>query len=71
MGEGLAAWYKDNGEYVLGAFFGLVMLDLFMFLMHCLIERTTEGYGLTTLIITTGFLMVAYFEKLYSEQEAH
>ncbi|MDX1451308.1 MAG: hypothetical protein R3183_02040 [Oleiphilaceae bacterium] len=71
MGEGLAAWYKNNGEYILGGLFGLVVLDLFMFLVHCLVERTTEGYGLTTLIISIGFLMVAYFEKLYSEQEAH
>lgn len=71
MGEGLAAWYKDNGEYILGGLFGLVVLDLFMFLVHCLIERSTEGYGLTTLVISTGFMLVAYFEKLYSEQEAH
>ncbi len=69
MGDQMAAWYKENGEYITGGLFGLVVLDIFMFLVHCLIERTTEGYNLTTLIITVGFLMVALFEKLYSEQE--
>ena len=71
MGEQLAVWYKDQGEYLLGALFGLATLDLFMFIAHCITERTTDGYGLTTFIISLSFFMVAYFERLYSNQEAH
>jgi len=71
MGEQMAAWYKDNGEYITGGLFGLVALDVFMFLIHCLIERTTDGYNLMTLVITAGLLIVALCEKLYTEQEAH
>jgi len=70
MGNQFAAWYRENSEYVTGAFFGLVVLDLFMFLVHCLIEQTTEGYNLMTLVISSGLLLVAYVEKLYAEQEA-
>lgn len=71
MGEQLGQWYKEQGEYITGGLFALVVLDLFMFLTHCLIERTAEGYGLTTLVISTGFFLVAAFERLYSQQEAH
>ena len=71
MGERMAIWYNEQGEYVLGGLFGLVTLDLFMFFVHCLTERTTSGYGLTSLFIASSFLAVAYFEKLYSQQEAH
>lgn len=70
MGEQFGQWYKEQGEYVLGGLVGLVTLDLFMFLMHLMIERTTEGYGLTTLVISTGFLLVAWFERLYSQQDS-
>lgn len=71
MGEQFAAWYKEQGEYITGGLFALVVLDLFMFLSHCLIERTAEGYGLTTLLISTAFLLIAYFERLYAHQDAH
>lgn len=70
MGAQSGQWYKEQGEYVLGGLFGLVTLDLFMFLMHVMIERTTEGYGLTSLVISTGLLLVAWFERLYSQQDA-
>lgn len=71
MGEQLGQWYKEQGEYITGGLFALVVLDLFMFFTHCLIERTTEGYGLMTLVISTGLFLVAYFERLYSQQEVH
>ena len=72
MGEQLAVWYREQGEYLLGALFGLFTLDLFMFLAHCVTERTTDGYGLTTLLISLSFLMVAYLERLYMNQaEGH
>lgn len=71
MSQQLAAWYQDQGEYVTGALFGLVSLDLFMFLVHCILERTTDGYNLTTLVITSSFFAVALIERLYSQQEDH
>jgi len=71
MGEQLANWYKEQGEYITGGLFALVTLDIFMFLVHCITEKTTEGYGLTTLIITIGLYIVAAVERLYSQQEAH
>ena len=70
MGEQLALWYREQGEYVTGALFGLVALDIFMFLVHCIIEQTAAGYSLTTLVITLGLFFVAYVERLYGEQEA-
>jgi hypothetical protein len=70
MGEQLAAWFKDQGEYVTGALFGLITLDIFMFLVHIVSEGTTEGYGLTTLLITLGLGIVVGAEKLYMQQEA-
>ena len=71
MGEQFATWYKEQGEYVTGALFGLITLDLFMFLMYCITERTSEGYGLGTLLITACIGFLAWAEKLYSEQEQH
>jgi len=71
MSQQLAAWYKDKGEYVTGALFGLVSLDLFMFFVHCIIEGTTEGYGLTTFVISSGFLSVAAIERMYTQQDEH
>ena len=53
--------HKEQNEYITGAFFGLVTLDLFMFLTHCLIEGTTTGYSLSTLVITLPILLVIYF----------
>lgn len=71
MGEQLAIWYREQGEYVTGALFGLVTLDIFMFLVHCVTEQTTEGYGLTTLVITLSLYFLASIEKLYGQQEEH
>jgi len=67
----MTTWYKEQGEYVLGALFGLVTLDIFMFLIHCITQRTTEGYNLTTLVISGAFFAIAYFEYAYSHQEQH
>lgn len=70
MGEQFANWYRDQGEYITGALFGLIALDIFMFLAYVVTEKTTDGYGLTTLLIVTGIGLVAWVEKLYSEQDA-
>ena len=71
MGEQFAEWYKEQGEYITGAIFALIVLDIFMFLMHCITEGTTDGYGLSTLLITLCLGVVAGAEKLYAEQEQH
>jgi len=71
MSEPHAAWYEGFEEYISGAFFGLVSLDLFMFLIHCLTERSAEGYSLSTLAVTVPLLLVWSFQRLYSQQEEH
>ncbi len=71
MGEQFAEWYKEQGEYITGAIFALIVLDIFMFLMHCITEGTADGYGLSTLLITLCLGVVAGAEKLYAEQEQH
>ncbi|KZY93056.1 hypothetical protein A3744_13725 [Oleiphilus sp. HI0073] len=69
MGEQFANWYKEQGEYITGGLFALIVLDIFMFLMHCITEKTTEGYGLMTLVIALSIGALAWIEKLYSQQE--
>jgi len=72
MSEPHTAWYDGAEEYISGAFFGLVTLDIFMFLIHCLTERTADGYSLSTLAITVPLLLVWCFQRLYvKEQEQH
>lgn len=71
MGEQIAKWYKDQGEYITGGLFALILLDIFMFLMHCITEGTTEGYGLMSLVIVVSLGALAWVEKLYSQQEEH
>lgn len=71
MSEQLAVWYKGQGEYVTGALFALITLDLFMFLMYCITEQTTQGYGLGTLLVTLALGALAWIERLYSQQPSH
>ena len=71
MNTATAPWYKSQPEYLVGALFGLVTLDLFMLLIHCITEKTISGYGLGTLAITIPIALVYYFQHLYSEDEAH
>lgn len=60
---------NSQNEYIAGAFFGLVTLDLFMFLSHCLLKGTATGYDLSTIVITLPILMVIYFQRLHSNQD--
>lgn len=64
-------WYKSQPEYLAGALFGLVTLDMFMLLIHCITEKTISGYGLGTLAITIPIALVYFFEHLYSQKEQH
>ena len=69
MNEQTVAEPKILNEYLAGAFFGLVTLDLFMFLTHCLFSGSTSGYNLSTIVVTLPILMVIYFQRLHSQQE--
>lgn len=72
MGEQFAKWYNEQGEYLTGALFGLITLDIFMFLLHCITQGTTDGYGLTGMLILISIGAVAATEKLYhSQAETH
>lgn len=59
----------SQNEYIAGAFFGLVTLDIFMFLSHCLLNGTATGYSLSTIVITLPILLVIYFQRLHSNQD--
>ena len=64
-------WYKSQPEYFTGALFGLVTLDLFMLLIHCITEKTASGYGLGSLAITIPIVLVYFFQHLYAQQAQH
>ena len=69
MSEQAAKLPISQNEYIAGAFFGLVTLDLFMFLTHCLLKGTTVGYDLSTIVITLPILLVIYFQRLHAHQD--
>jgi hypothetical protein len=64
-------WYKTQTEYFTGALFGLITLDMFMFLIHCISEKTVSGYSLGSLAITIPVALVWYFQHMYSKHEQH
>lgn len=70
MNDNTTPWYKAQSEYFTGALFGLITLDLFMLLIHCITEQRLSGYGLGTLAITIPVSLVWYFQHLYTQQEA-
>jgi hypothetical protein len=69
MSEQTANLPTSQNEYIAGAFFGLVTLDIFMFLTHCLLNGTTAGYSLSTIVITLPILLVIYFQRLHTHQD--
>lgn len=69
MSEQTAKLPVSQNEYIAGAFFGLVTLDLFMFFTHSLLKGTTTGYDLSSIVITLPILMVIYFQRLHSHQD--
>ncbi|ARU58630.1 MAG: hypothetical protein MI864_28240 [Pseudomonadales bacterium] len=58
-------------DYIQGGIIGLLFIDIAMFLTHCAIEGTMEGYSL----FTTGLLVIAaalfFVENLYQHQASH
>lgn len=71
MNTETAPWYKTQPEYFTGALFGLITLDIFMLLIHCITQKTIMGYGLGTLAITIPIALVYLFQHLYAQQEQH
>ena len=71
MNTNTTPWYKSQPEYLTGALFGIITLDMFMFLIHCIKEKTLAGYGLGSLAITVPIALVCYFQHIYSNQEPH
>lgn len=69
MKDQLSTWYREKGEYLTGAFFGLFVLNVFMFLIHCLSTGSADGYNTATLAITAGLFFVAWADRLYFSQE--
>ncbi|KZY31790.1 MULTISPECIES: hypothetical protein [unclassified Oleiphilus] len=62
-------WYHDYSDYISGALFGLITLDIFMLLIHGITERSLSDYSMGTLAITIPIMLVWSFERLYSKQE--
>ncbi len=69
MTDNTAPWFKTQTEYFTGALFGLVTLDLFMLLIHCITEKSLSGYNIGTLAITIPIALVWYFQHLYKQHE--
>lgn len=67
----MGAWYKEQGEYVVGGLFALVALDIYMFLSHCITEQTAEGYGLMSLTISIPIFLVAYIDYSYTHPKTY
>lgn len=62
------SWFSRYSDYLLGGLFGLISLDLFLFLMHCISEKTLSGYGLSSLVITLALAILVAIERLYAAQ---
>lgn len=62
-------WYEDFSDYISGALFGLITLDLFMLLIHGISKQSVAGYSMGTLAITIPIMLVWCFERLYAKQE--
>lgn len=66
--NGQHSWFSRYSDYLLGGLFGLISLDLFLFLMHCISEKTISGYGLSSLVITLALAILVAIERLYATQ---
>ncbi len=64
------SWHQEYGDYISGALFGLITLDVFMLLIHGMVERSVSDYGFGTLSITVPIMLVWVFERMYT-REAH
>ncbi len=71
MEKQTSSWLEEYGDYISGGLTALLCLDLGMFLIHLIVERTTEGYGLATLPFIIVALVLFHIERLYRKQASH
>ena len=68
MEQQTSGWLDEFGDYISGGLTALLLLDLSMFFIHLMLERTTEGYGLSTLPFIIVALALFHIERLYRKQ---
>lgn len=62
-------WIESYKDYLSGGLFALLILDLGMFVVHLMLERTASGYSLFSLVFIVAALALFHIEKLYTEQD--
>ncbi|UZE96061.1 hypothetical protein [Alkalimarinus alittae] len=70
MEKHTSSWLDEFGDYISGGLTALLCLDLAMFFIHLMLERTTEGYSLSTLPFIIVALALFHIERMYSKQTA-
>lgn len=68
MEKQTSGWLDEFGDYISGGLTALFCLDLGMFFIHIMLERTTEGYSLSTLPFIIVALALFHIERMYSKQ---
>jgi len=68
MEKQTSGWLDEFGDYISGGLTALLCLDLGMFLIHIILERTTEGYSLSTLPFIIVALVLFHIERMYRKQ---
>ena len=68
MEKQTSGWLDEFGDYISGGLTALLCLDLGMFFIHIMLERTTEGYGLSTLPFIIVALVLFHIERMYRKQ---
>ncbi len=68
MEKQTSSWLDEFGDYISGGLTALLCLDLGMFFIHIMLERTTDGYGLNTLPFIIVALVLFHIERMYRKQ---
>ncbi|MFD2231015.1 hypothetical protein [Alkalimarinus sediminis] len=63
-------WLDEFGDYISGGLTALLCLDLGLFFIHLMLERSTEGYSLSTLPFIIVALALFHIERVYRKQAA-
>lgn len=64
------SWLDEFGDYISGGLTALLCLDLAMFVIHLILEHTTEGYSLSSLPFILVALALFHIERMYRKQTA-
>mgnify|MGYP000002889070 CR=1 FL=1 len=70
MEKQTSGWLDEFGDYISGGLTALLCLDLAMFFIHIILERTTDGYSLSTLPFIIVALVLFHIERMYRKQTA-